>query len=143
VIPVAEISSRELTAQTPVSVSEPEVKVPVPGMQPPSLPQAVSDLLPNPLPGRLLFIRSELHYIHVQTTEGKALVLYSLRDAATALVGSGFQPHRSYWVAYDAIRSFERKGRRGELMLVDGWRIPVSRRQLDAVGSLSLPVTTP
>ena len=90
-----------------------------------------------------MFIRSELHYIHLQTTEGKALVLYSLRDTAAALGERGFQPHRSYWVAYDAIRSFERKGRQGELVLVDGSRVPVSRRQLDAVGSLSLPVTAP
>jgi hypothetical protein len=145
--PPADLSVPGPAGQTPASVTEPEGWSGVPASgpeeqsranatQPLSLPKAVVDLLPAPLPGRLLFIRSELHYIHLQTTEGKALVLYSLRDVATALAGSGFQPHRSFWVAYDAIRSFERKGRQGELVLLGGARIPVSRRQLDAVGDL-------
>ena len=79
--------------------------------------------------GELRYLKAELQYVKVVTDQGRALVLLSLRDAVAQLpAGLGLQPHRSYWVAWDAIRTFRSRGRQGELVLSDGTRDPVSRR---------------
>ncbi len=89
------------------------------------------DLLPPDRRGRVLMLKSELHYLQVVTDQGSGLVLYNLADAVDQLTEvPGMLVHRSYWVALDAIAKLVRKGRQGELHLQDGSRVPVSRTRL-------------
>ena len=87
--------------------------------------------------GDLLYLKAELQYIKVITSKGQELILYSLREAMNELSqSSGVQVHRSYWVASSTIESFRSKGRQGELVLVDGTIVPVSRAKVSQVKSL-------
>ena len=82
-------------------------------------------------------VKAELQYIKVVTSNGQELILYSLREAMIELSqSSGLQVHRSYWVASTAIQLFRSKGRQGELVLVDGAIVPVSRAKASQVKSL-------
>jgi len=91
-------------------------------------------LLPPEKQGRLLLLKSELHYLQVVTDQGSALILYNLGDAIDQLPpAQGLMVHRSYWVAYDAIEELIRQGRQGELKLCNGQSVPVSRNRLQAV----------
>ena len=79
-------------------------------------------------------LKSELHYLQVVTDSGSALILYNLSDAVAQMPPAlGMTVHRSYWVAFDAIEAFNRRGRQGELRLVNGERVPVSRNRLAEV----------
>ncbi len=90
--------------------------------------------LPPDKQGRILLLKSELHYLQVVTENGSTLILYNLSDAVAQLPPSlGMMVHRSYWVAFDAIEEFTRRGRQGELRLVNGERVPVSRNRLAEV----------
>jgi MFS family permease len=90
--------------------------------------------LPQELRGRLLCLQMEDHYVRVHTDRGSALLLMRLSDAMSeAEPISGMQIHRSWWVAKDAIKSFERVGRTGQLILSNGVTAPVSQRHLAAV----------
>lgn len=87
--------------------------------------------------GRLLFLKAELHYLQVVTEKGSSLVLYNLSDAVSELsADTGLLVHRSYWVAYDAIKTLTRRGRQGMLELQNGDSVPVSRSKLKTVGEL-------
>lgn len=87
--------------------------------------------------GRLLFLKAELHYLQVVTEKGSSLVLYNLSDAVSELsTEAGLSVHRSYWVAYDAIKTLTRRGRQGLLELQNGDCVPVSRSKLKRVGEL-------
>ncbi|MGD9019840.1 MAG: LytTR family DNA-binding domain-containing protein [Desulfuromonadales bacterium] len=109
----------------------------------PSSSQAVdsrppfADLVRDDIWGDLLYLKAELQYIKVVTSNGQELILYSLRKAMNELPQSaGLQVHRSYWVASPAIELFRSKGRQGELALVDGATVPVSRAKANQVKSL-------
>ena len=92
---------------------------------------AFVDLLPPERRGAILMLKSELHYLQVVTDRGNALILYNLGDAIDELPReAGMQVHRSYWVAWEAITEFGRRGRQGELRLHDGSRVPVSRNRM-------------
>ena len=96
-----------------------------------------ADLVSDHIWGDLLYLKAELQYIKVVTSKGQELILYSLREAMNELPqSSGIQVHRSYWVASPAIASFRNKGRQGELVLVDGTTVPVSRANVSQVKSL-------
>jgi len=91
-------------------------------------------LLPPEKRGKILFLKSELHYLQVVTNQGSGLILYNLSDAIAQLpVESGLAVHRSYWVAIDAIDELSRSGRQGKLTIRNGQTIPVSRNKLKAV----------
>lgn len=93
--------------------------------------------LPADRRGHILYLKAELHYLLVVTTQGRALILSSLKDAVASIpANSGFQPHRSYWVSLTAVKKLTRQGRQGQLMLHDGSKIPVSRQQLANVTEL-------
>ncbi len=90
--------------------------------------------LPPDRRGRLLRLKSELHYLQVVTDRGSGLILYNLADAVAELPPeSGIGVHRSHWVSIDAIEALERRGRQGELRLRDGSLVPVSRSRLAEV----------
>ena len=91
-------------------------------------------LVPPEKRGRVILLKSELHYLQVVTEKGSALILYNLGDAVDQLPReSGILVHRSYWVALDAIDDLVKRGRQGELKLHDGQRVPVSRNRLPIV----------
>lgn len=65
------------------------------------------------------------------TTRGKALVLYSLKNAVNELDHyDGLQPHRSFWVNRAHITAVKKKGREGRITMSNGERIPVSRSRM-------------
>lgn len=103
--------------------------------QQPTIDAETSPLLsriPLELGDDVIFLAANQHYIDVHTRMGSALVLYRLSDAVKEMGDRGAQIHRSYWVAYDAIRAIERDGSSLQVVLEDGRSIPVSRgyRQL-------------
>lgn len=87
--------------------------------------------LPPHLRGRVIALEMEDHYVRVHTDQGSTLVLMRLSDAiAETAPGCGRQVHRSWWVADEAMRHFERAGRAGRIHLSNGLKAPVSQRYL-------------
>jgi DNA-binding LytR/AlgR family response regulator len=74
-------------------------------------------------------VSSDLHYLHVHTTRGSAMILGSLRDAAAALGDAGMIVHRSHWVAHAHVRRVVIAGSVAACQLSTGLSIPVSRRR--------------
>ncbi|RVT46035.1 LytTR family transcriptional regulator [Rheinheimera sediminis] len=105
--------------------------------QPTAADVALQQLLPADKRGQLLYLKSELHYLSVVTTQGKSLILLNLRDAIAACQQlEGLQPHRSYWVSKAAIRALKKDGREGVLVLLNNAEIPVSRNKMATVTRL-------
>ncbi len=93
--------------------------------------QSLGSVLANRLPqhfGVIYALRAEDHYVHVHGDCHKEMPLMRLGDAIAAMPdNAGVQVHRSWWVALCAIDRVEKSGRRLELVLVNGLRVPVSR----------------
>jgi hypothetical protein len=88
------------------------------------------ELLPERIGTDIAWMKSELHYLRVVTTRGKALVLFNLGDAADGMPESaGVMAHRSYWVAYAHVERLVTSDGKSELLMKDGTRIPVARRR--------------
>jgi hypothetical protein len=84
--------------------------------------------------GELLALEMEDHYLRVHTARGNDLILHRLSDALDEVAGvDGLQVHRSYWVARAAVREVERDGRRLQLVLTNGLKVPVSRNNVAAL----------
>lgn len=89
---------------------------------------SISDLV------SLQSLSAQLHYLEVVTHDTKQLILFSLNKATEMLPNSlGVQIHRSHWVAFDAIESVKKIGRQGEVTLLDGRTLPISRNRLQQV----------
>lgn len=82
----------------------------------------------------VLSISMQDHYAEVTTSAGTALTLIRLTDAME-LMGEvrGVRLHRSHWVALDAVAGIEKTGRRHEVVLKGGRRLPVGQTYLSAV----------
>lgn len=77
---------------------------------------------------RLIAVEAEDHYLRVHTDAGSELVAARFADALGELAGvAGFQVHRSWWAAADAIEGVRWRRGRGELRLAGGLTAPVSR----------------
>ncbi|HEX5262318.1 MAG TPA: LytTR family DNA-binding domain-containing protein [Phenylobacterium sp.] len=77
---------------------------------------------------RLIAVEAEDHYLRVHTDAGSELVTLRFSDALGELAGvAGFQVHRSWWAAADAIEGVRWRRGRGELRLAGGLTAPVSR----------------
>lgn len=87
------------------------------------------DRLPAAIGRDIVAVSSDLHYLHVHTARGTAMILGSLRDAAVALGDAGMTVHRSHWVAHDHVRRVLIAGNEASCELSTGLRIPVSRRK--------------
>ncbi|HEX8193538.1 MAG TPA: LytTR family DNA-binding domain-containing protein [Allosphingosinicella sp.] len=89
-------------------------------------------LLPLPLrAARIEALEAEDHYVRVHTDAGAALLRMRLRDAVDALgEAGGLRPHRSWWVAADAVAALGRTS----LTLACGAEVPNSRRARPALG---------
>ena len=87
--------------------------------------------------GDLISIRSELHYLHVTTTDSEVMFLYNLKDAIDELPSnSGVQVHRSHWVAREHITKLTKRNGNTECILSNGKSVPVSRRKSSEVKDL-------
>ena len=99
-----------------------------------ALPPALRSRLPNRSGEDIVALEAEDHYLRVHTASGSDLVLMRLSDAIAALdPGLGFQVHRSWWVADDAISETVRSSQRLHLKLSNGLLVPVGRTYSAAV----------
>jgi hypothetical protein len=77
---------------------------------------------------RLLAVEAEDHYLRVHTDAGDELITARFSDALLELASlTGYQTHRSWWVAAGAIEAVRWRRGRGELRLETGLTVPVSR----------------
>jgi hypothetical protein len=84
--------------------------------------------------GALWALEMEDHYLRVYTSSGNDLILHRLSDALSEVAGlDGMQVHRSYWVAREAVQATEREGRKLQLVLKNGLKVPVSRNNVAAL----------
>jgi hypothetical protein len=87
---------------------------------------------------RLIAVEAEDHYLRVHTDAGDELITLLFADALGELAKApGFQTHRSWWAAADAIEGVRWRRGRGELRLAGGLIAPVSRtfaKDLKAAG---------
>ena len=99
---------------------------------------APADPLPVPLPlrgARIQALQAEDHYVRVYTDAGQALVRMRMRDARVALADlDGVTPHRSWWVAREAVASLANEDGRAVLTLRSGLTVPVSRKLRSTLG---------
>lgn len=92
-------------------------------------PRIASKLPPRIARSRLFVVEAQDHYLRVATLDGEALVHMRFSDALEALEQTdGVRVHRSWWVARTSIESMKFTSGRGELTLVNGAVVPVSRR---------------
>jgi len=89
----------------------------------------IFEKIPPALGHEVMLIRSDANYIHVHTTMGKTMFLYSLTKAAEELRDSGLRVHRSYWVSFDHVKEVKQHGTSTVCVMVDGTSVPVSRRR--------------
>ena len=77
---------------------------------------------------RLLAIEAEDHYVRVHTDAGSELLSMRFAEALAELgLAHGYQLHRSWWAAGDAIEAVKWKRGGGEARLAGGVMAPVSR----------------
>ena len=85
--------------------------------------------LPADFTGRVLRLTVRDHFVDVVTTDGTFTLRSRFADAIDEMEPVvGHCTHRSHWVARDAIESVERAGGKIHLRLVNGDRVPVSRK---------------
>lgn len=78
---------------------------------------------------RLIAVEAHDHYLRVHTDAGQELLTLRFADALSELTGAlGFQTHRSWWVAAEAIEAVRWRRGAGELRLSGDLVAPVSRR---------------
>lgn len=76
----------------------------------------------------LIAVEAEDHYLRVHTDAGDELITARFGDAMAELgAAPGFQTHRSWWVAADAIDQVKWLRGRGEARLKCGLTVPISR----------------
>lgn len=127
-------------AASPAASLEPAVTLPAA----PEPPAATDNAGPRqdplarlpPAIGRdLVSISSDLHYLQVVTTRGRATVLGSLNHVESELSGQGVRLHRAHWVSLAHVRRLLKSERGWRCELRDGRRLPVSRRRIGEVRS--------
>lgn len=83
------------------------------------------------LPGSVMRVSADDHYLVVQTTQGSGRMIMRFRDALSDLEDfPGFRIHRSHWVAAQAVLRVRAEGRRHVMDLIDGTVLPVSQAYL-------------
>ncbi len=123
---------RALFWRGPVTVVETKIVV-----EPP-LPQAEERfrrrLTAKRRHARLLAVQAEDHYLRVYTDAGDELLTLRFSEALQDLSAAhGFQVHRSWWVAAEAIENVHWRKNAGEVRLIGGLAAPVSRTRADAL----------
>ncbi|MBD3584900.1 LytTR family transcriptional regulator [Salinimonas sp. HHU 13199] len=118
---------------------------PPPPEQPPSTAKQVDvreklrndfyERLPEALSKDIVSISSELHYVNVKMTDGKALILGALNQIAEALDDDGVLIHRSHWVHKKHVVSVHISGSQAWCEMSNGERLPISRSKRKLVKS--------
>ena len=85
--------------------------------------------LPEALGTDVVLLTSDLHYLQVRTRLGRAMILGALREVEAAFGDAGIRVHRSHWVLLDAVTRLRQSGNGWLVELVDGHKLPVSRRK--------------
>ena len=89
--------------------------------------------LPAAIGTELVAISADLHYLHVYTRAGKAMVLGSLASVAESLDDRGMLVHRSHWIAVDQVVRLRKTPRQWYLELHGDLSVPISRRKRKVV----------
>jgi hypothetical protein len=101
------------------------------GGAPPAEARAPAPELPDHLLANALCLQMEDHHVRIHLHGRSVLHHGVLRDIVEALDDRrGLQVHRSWWVARDAVRGWQRDGRSVGLILVNGLRVPVARNRV-------------
>ena len=128
-------SSRSFTL-APVEAAEDDAdKPPPPPHDDPSHAAQFESRLPAAIGDEVLAVSSDLHYLQVVTRRGRAMVLGSLAEVESSYGDAGLRIHRSHWVHLDAVIRLRRTGDRWQVELVNGARLPVSRRKRSEVST--------
>lgn len=91
------------------------------------------------LPGAVMRVSADDHYLVIQTTHGSGRMIMRFRDAMPDLEElPGFRIHRSHWVAAEAVLRVRAEGRRHVMDLVDGTVLPVSQSYLAPLRAVGL-----
>lgn len=94
-------------------------------------PPSPTPSVPDHLLAGALCLQMEDHHVRVHLHGRSVLHHAVLRDVVAALdERRGLQVHRSWWVARDAVRGWERDGRSISLLLANGLRVPVARQRV-------------
>ena len=91
--------------------------------------QRIVDAIPDALGSDVVSVSSDLHYLHVVTVLGKAMILGNLNDIELGFAGQGLRVHRSHWVADRHVLRFQVSGNVAQCVMSTDHRIPVSRRK--------------
>jgi len=98
-----------------------------------SLPERVMIGTSEFNPRRIKLIRSEEHYLSIDTDKGTKLLRAKMSDAATTLgLSFGLQISRSLWVAYAEVEAIKNAGGKLELELKNGEVLTVPRARKQA-----------
>lgn len=90
--------------------------------------------IPHRLGRDLLALEAQDHYLMVHTRLGSALISMPLGEAVQVLPAHlGFQAHRRWWVAREAVAGLRREGQQTMIELTGGMTVPVGRTWLAAV----------
>jgi hypothetical protein len=90
--------------------------------------------VPDRLGRDLLALEAQDHYLMVHTRRGSALIHMRLSEAVQMLPPQlGFQAHRGWWVAREAVARLRRDGHQTLIELTGGLTVPVGRTYLAAV----------
>ncbi len=85
--------------------------------------------LPETLGRDIVAISSDLHYLHVFTTEGRTMIIGSLRDVALIFADEGMLVHKSHWVCHRQVIRYTSAAQRAHCIMSTGIKVPVSRRR--------------
>ena len=91
--------------------------------------------LPEALSKDIVSISSELHYVNVKMTDGKALILGALNQIAEVLEDDGVLIHRSHWVHKKHVVAVHVSGSQAWCEMTNGERLPISRSKRKLVKS--------
>ena len=91
------------------------------------------------LPGAVMRVSADDHYLVIQTQHGTGRIIMRFRDAMPDLENlPGFRIHRSHWVAAHAVLRVRTEGRRHVMDLIDGTSLPVSQAYLGPLSAVGL-----
>lgn len=97
----------------------------------PSIQPGNGSALPDYLLESALCLQMEDHHVRVHVQGRSYLHFGVMRDVVGALdEGRGLQVHRSWWVARDSVRDWQKDGRSIVLVLANGLRVPVARNRV-------------
>lgn len=89
--------------------------------------QAFLNQLPAALGQDIISISSELHYLNVDTNNGRALVLGSIAKVAELFEDDGFLVHRSHWVSKVHVERVVIAGKDAYCCMSNKTSVPISR----------------